>query len=569
MQNNDSRAKMKRISGAEFPLSKIFGSEFDFVIPSYQRPYAWGETQTSELLDDLLEFADDDSEEGYFLGSIVLIKTEDAPHAEVIDGQQRLTTLTILLAAAASAHNDANKEDTKPYILEPGKKMEGIQAKPRLALRERDREFFAKYVQNLRLAELLELDAVSLENESRRNIQNNARYLLAQIEKRLTDSEAVARFINFLLTRCYLVAVSTPSQESAFRVFSVMNSRGLDLQHTDIIKADMIGKIAGEVARHKYNEKWEDMEVELTRSGFNDLFSYIRMIYAKEKSKRTLLEDFRSSVLPNHPNPQRFIDDVLEPFAESLLDIRSASFAASTHAEEINYHLRWLNRIDNSDWIPAAMLFMTKARNKPRVLARFMKLLERLAAFMHASRYNVNDRIEAYAALITDIESSIPPDEMNSLHFDRKFTKYFRDSLNGDIYQLTPRRRNYLILRLDSFISDGAATYDPGILTIEHVLPQTVAEGGEWEEWWPDEEQRTEWVHRLANLVPLNKKRNSAAQNYDFADKRDIYFKGTKNVSSYALTTQVLGREDWTPKYLKARQKELLEIMMLGWELET
>ncbi|UWM78396.1 DUF262 domain-containing HNH endonuclease family protein (plasmid) [Rhizobium sp. WSM4643] len=559
---------MKRISGAEFPLSKIFSSDFEFVIPSYQRPYAWGETQTSELLDDLLAFADDESEEGYFLGSIVLIKTEDAPRAEVIDGQQRLTTLTILLAAAAAAHGGANKDDTRPYILEPGKKMEGIKAKPRLALRERDREFFAKYIQNLRLEDLLELDSGNIENESRRNIQTNARYLLTQIEKRLPGPEAVECFINFLLTRCYLVAVSTPSQESAFRVFSVMNSRGLDLQHTDIIKADMIGQIAGEAARQTYNDKWEDMEVELTRSGFNDLFSYIRMIYAKEKSKRTLLEDFRSVVLPHNSNPQRFIDAVLEPFAESLLDIRSATFAASTHAEEINYYLRWLNRIDNSDWVPAAMLFMTRSRNKPRVLARFLKLLERLAAFMHASRYNVNERIEAYAAVITEIESSMAPDDMESLQFDRPSTKDFREALNGDIYQLTPRRRNYLILRLDSFISDGAATYDPSILTIEHVLPQNVAEGSKWEEWWPDEEQRNEWVHRIANLVPLNKKRNSAAQNFDFADKRNIYFKGTRNVSSYALTTQVLGKEDWTPKYLKARQKELVNAMMSNWELD-
>jgi hypothetical protein len=100
------------------------------------------------------------------------------------------------------------------------------------------------------------------------------------------------------------------------------------------------------------------------------------------------------------------------------------------------------------------------------------------------------------------------------------------------------------------------------------VLPQNVAEGSEWEEWWPDEEQRNEWVHRIANLVPLNKKRNSAAQNFDFADKRNIYFKGTRNVSSYALTTQVLGKEDWTPKYLKARQKELVDAMMSNWELD-
>lgn len=522
---------MKRISGAEYALAKIFSSDFDFIIPSYQRPYAWTVDQTSELFDDLLAFSQMDGEEGYFLGSIVLIKAEDVAFSEVIDGQQRLTTLTILLAAAACAHGGENKEDTKPYIIEPGKKMEGISAKPRLSLRERDRTFFAKYVQGLALDKLLDLDPSSLDNESQRNIQANARYLMSEIERQLASASEVADFVNFLLTRCYLVAVSTPSQESAFRVFSVMNSRGLDLQPTDIIKADVIGQIKTESDRNAYNAEWEDMEVELTRAGFNELFSHIRMIYAKEKAKRTILEDFRKLVLPKHLDPKRLIDDVLQPFADALMDIKNSSFASSKHAEEINYYLKWLNRIDNSDWVPPAMLFMTRARSKPAVLARFFQLLERLAAFMHATRYNVNDRIDVYARLISEIEASTSIEELGHLHFDRSSIRDFRAALNGDVYQLTPRRRNYLILRLDSFIADGAATYDPKVLTIEHVLPQTVGEDSEWAEWWPDEEQRDQWVHRLANLVPLNKKRNSAARNFDFATKRDVYFKGTNNVS--------------------------------------
>ncbi|WVM93025.1 HNH endonuclease family protein [Halopseudomonas pachastrellae] len=78
-----------------------------------------------------------------------------------------------------------------------------------------------------------------------------------------------------------------------------------------------------------------------------------------------------------------------------------------------------------------------------------------------------------------------------------------QDVLNSDIYYLTARRRNYLILRLDSFLSDGAASYDAKVLTIEHVLPQTVEGGSEWEKNWPDKEARQHWVHKLANLVPL------------------------------------------------------------------
>src|SRR5579859_5417443 len=91
------------IHGQEFPILKIFSDEFFFEVPLYQRPYAWTTEQAEELFDDLLTFAGDNTEliedlNPYFLGSIVLIKG-DAPNAEVVDGQQRLTTLAILLSA--------------------------------------------------------------------------------------------------------------------------------------------------------------------------------------------------------------------------------------------------------------------------------------------------------------------------------------------------------------------------------------------------------------------------------------------------------------------------------------
>lgn len=558
----------KKISGAEYPLSKIFSSDFEYVIPSYQRPYAWTVDQASELFDDLKSFYETEDEEGYFLGSIVLIKNEEKPLAEVIDGQQRLTTLTILFSVLASVHDGANKDELKGYVVEPGKKAEKIDPKPRLTLRERDKAFFLKYVQEFRLDELAKLDESAVDNEARANILRNAVHLRKSVEAAFDTPEELLEFATFLLTRCFLVAVSTPNEASAFRVFSVMNSRGLDLQPTDIIKADIIGKITGEEDRQEYNDKWEEMEVELTRDGFRDLFTFLRMIYAKEKAKRTLLEEFRLHVLPDNPDPRKFIDDVLEPYADALEDIRKASYTAVSHAETVNIYITWLNRIDNSDWIPPAMLFLKKHKNSPALLADFFQRLERLAAYMHVCRIYVNERIEIFGNLIAEIEADAELDEMDWLHLDDEEMERFRDTLNGNVYEFTPRRRNYLLLRLDSFIADGAATYDPKILTIEHVLPQTVGDDSEWAEWWPDADQRKDWVHRLANLVPLNKKKNSSAQNYDFDKKCDTYFKGKSDVSSYALTSQVLSKKKWTPAILKARQEELLDVLIENWWLE-
>lgn len=90
-----------KITGKEYQLSKIFSKEFNYYIPAYQRPYAWTEEETETLFDDLLDFYQTEKVDNYFLGSIVLIKDEDKPKADVIDGQQRLTTLTILIAVIA------------------------------------------------------------------------------------------------------------------------------------------------------------------------------------------------------------------------------------------------------------------------------------------------------------------------------------------------------------------------------------------------------------------------------------------------------------------------------------
>ena len=561
----------KKISGAEYTLAKIFSSDFEYVIPSYQRPYAWTVDQASELFDDLFDFYKSEQEEGYFLGSIVLIKQESKPYAEVIDGQQRLTTLTILLSALASILEEKQRDTLCKYIQEPGNEFEGLEPKPRLTLRERDKEFFSKYVQALDFEQLSNIDDNNLDNESQINIKKNSQLFLKRIEENLGNiAESIKGFVTFLLRRCFLVAVSTPSQQSAFRVFSVMNSRGLDLQPTDIIKADIIGKLTTDKERDEYNERWEDMEVQLGRSGFNDLFTYVRMIYAKEKAKKSLLDEFQNHVLSVVRESESLISEVLEPYASALAKVRTANYEAVSHAEEVNTYLRWLNRIDNSDWMPVAILFLSKNKNVPEYVEWFFSRLERLAAYMHVCALNINQRIKRYNDVIKALEGDHSlSSPVQAVELTEPEKERMREVLNGNIYELTPSRKKYLILRLDSFLSDGAASYNPSLLTIEHVLPQTVNDDTEWAELWPDEQMRRQWVHRIANLVLLNGKRNSKAQNYDFAKKKSAYFSGKEGVSSYVLTTQVLNSDQWTPDHLQNRQNELLEVLQENWRLSA
>ena len=556
------------IKGNEYPVSEIFSQYFDYVIPNFQRPYAWTEEETSKLFSDLYDFYTGQAEdEQYFLGSIVLYKPDEKkPFSEVIDGQQRLTTLTILLSLITSMipKDDDYFDDFRGFIIEKGSPVKGIPAKPRVTIRERERDFFRKYVQEFHFDDLFVLDVGAQTTEAKKNIILNAKLLSDSLKKSFANIDEVKDFGSFILNRCFLVQVTTSTREAAFRIFSVMNNRGLDLKATDIFKANLIGVLPPSL-QDEYTDKWESMEVELGRDGFNDLFVAIRMIRAKVKAKVALQDEFEQVVIPekNKATVIHFIDDVLTPYCEAYRVVKNCEYMATNGADQVNDILQWLNRLDNSDWVPSALLFYHIHKADPVLMNKFLRRLERLAAYMRATSWDVTHRIKRYARVLKDIESG----DWDAIELTQEEIGEFLGRLNSDMYKMVSNKRNYLILRLDSFVSDGAASYDSKILTIEHVLPQTVDESSQWAEWWSDPTERAQWVHKIGNLLPLAKRTNSQAQNYDFGLKKEKYFMGKAGTSSFALTSQVLRYDTWKPETVKSRQEMLLQVYIDNWDL--
>ena len=561
---------MSKITGKEFQLMKIFSPDFDYHIPSYQRPYAWTDEQTGMLFDDLWDFYQAELDDDYFLGSIVLIKEENEPYADVIDGQQRLTTLTILIAAIAERLTGTTRENCNKYLRDPGNELEGLSALPRLHLRDKDQPFFEKYVQDVKLQELEQLDPEALPDEAQRNIRANCLVLRKKLKEACKSEEDVKQFCKFLVKNCYLVVVCTSNEQSAFRVFSVMNSRGLDLLPIDIIKSQVIGKIPL-AERDVYTDKWEDLEMQTSRAGFNDVFTHTRMIFAKIKPKRNLLEEFSEFVMAKTTSKD-LIDQILEPYADAYTILKNKKYIAVQHAGEVNEYLFWLNKIDNSDWMPAAMKFMAEHRNEPDYVLWFVGRLERLASYLHVTAQDINHRIDRYKKVLEEMESRPDHninDKLTSVELSDQEKQAFVTALEGEIYKMMARRRNYVILRLDSFVSCGGSrsNYDSSVFSIEHVLPQNVMSGSQWEKTWPDVGEREYWLNRIANLVPLTRRHNSAAQNFDFDKKKTTYFAGRNGTTSYPLTTQVINQKEWTPSIVEKRQKELIDVFKNKWDL--
>jgi hypothetical protein len=556
-----------RIEGREYPVQKIFSSDFAFRIPKYQRPYAWTTEHAGKLLDDLLgslQGNDVADMNPYFIGSLVLIKRDEVPEADVVDGQQRLTTLTILLAALRGRlRSMGHVGHLTEFLLEEGNPLTDTPNHYRLTLRERDAAFFQTRIQNDQgLASLATLNMADL-SESQRNVALNATLYINRLRDLPNDRcELLAKFI---LTRCYLVAVSTPDLDSAYRIFSVLNDRGLNLSHTDILKAETIGQIEDR-SQDAYVKKWEDTEDTLGRERFQDLFSHIRMIYRKAKLRDTVLVEFRQYVKPTE-NPPRFIDDVLLPYAEAFDDVANAGYESTDDAASVNRSLRWLNQVDNFDWIPPAIAFLSKHRADAVLLQRFMADLERLAVGMMVLRYDVNGRIERYANLLTaimgdaDVFAAGAPLQLTTAERADVMTH-----LDGDIYSQT-KIRLYVLRRLDSALSQAEASYNYSTITVEHVLPQSPNEGSRWISWFPDQAARESWTHRIANLVLLSRRKNSQARNFEFDVKKDRYFTTRTGTSPFAITTQVLRETEWTPAILERRQDALLTTLKQLWRL--
>ena len=292
------------------------------------------------------------------------------------------------------------------------------------------------------------------------------------------------------------------------------------------------------------------------------------MIYRKDKLRGTLENEFQTHVLGvlNSEKATRFVDDELEPYADAYEIVSRASYQSTEDADGINALLRHLNRLDNFDWIPPAIVFYRRNTGNSERLLKFSLELERLAYGLFIRRANINERIERYAQVITAIENGSGLFEDGSpLQLSPAEKTDILERLNGGIYGQV-RLRTPLLLRLDSIVAEEGASYQHPIVSIEHVLPQSPSEGSQWVTWFPDEEERIRWTHRLANLVLLSRRKNSRASNFEFQRKKSEYFQ-KNGTTSFALTTQVVDESEWTPMILERRQGELIDALKREWRL--
>lgn len=553
----------------------LFG-DFWFNIPSYQRPYVWNEDNINELLDDITYAFENNFEDSYFMGSLVL-QDKGNKEYDILDGQQRLTTLALLLATIRDNIKDRDiKDEFKDNLYQKGKATENIPSRSRFIFDIRDevQSFFEKYI--IKENGTIEIKK-ALEDEKLKNnvsIKNMIRvvqtiniFLKENFEEQLLleniNGTSLLEFIKFIKTKLMFAYVCSNTREQAFRLFTILNNRGIPLTTADILKSLNLDKVQDEIKRNEYAKKWEELE-EKFGDKFDRFLNFIRTIKLKEKARKNLLEEFE----------EKIYKDKIMNYGKESIDYFLNTSDNYDRIIELNYNLdnipsSYKNLIklmkagfNSEDWIPPLLYYYEKFNLK--FIDKFLKLLDNKFMGDWINKETPTKRLENMNKILKAIEiANTETDILNNKELFSFDVDIFKSKINGNIYG--ERYCKYLLLKIEYLKLDNDIEYNigtSGVISIEHVLPQTPKEDSEWKIKFSDDE-RNEWTNKLGNLILLTKRKNSKLSNSDFKKKSEIY--KNSNMLLFPSGYEVyLNREDWNTDILKERQEDIIDLLVRG-----
>lgn len=569
------------IKSSKIYLQDVF--EMWFRIPEYQRPYVWGTEEIHDLLDDLAYAAANKPEAEYFMGSFVFQARPANPASgqlfeenDLLDGQQRLTTLLLLFAVMRDLTTQTQiKETCQACIYQEANPFKLIPERLRLIyyIRPVVEKFFEDYVKRSGFTAknngkyLFAKFAADSEDVSVKNIAKG----IEVIEDYLASDLALplGEFLTFLLNRVLMIYVSTENMEDAFRLFTILNDRGIPLRNSDILKSINLGALATASDKLKYAQMWEKAEGEL-RDGFDRFLNYIRTILVKEKARLSLLREFEDKIYD--PKEKEKASGAAKP---RLLQKGKPTFELIerylSHYRTVlggdNYNTFGSFAFDNlirvmetglpsTDWVPPVLRFYDRF-GETRLLD-FLHAVNRKFAGDWISQQTPTDRIEAMNAVIRLVEESPDVDLVLASELFKFDKDSFKRALEGNVYGR--RFARYVLLMLDYHYQHQAQKMHFDTLSVEHILPQKPAEDSQWSRDF-SEALREEWTDRLGNLVTITRTKNASQGRLDYVDKKQRYF--LKNIDTCPNSLRVLNQHaTWTLTDLSENHGEVVTKML-------
>ena len=575
----------EKIKAHEITLKDLFGDKYIFEIPNFQRPFAWEKENFEQLFTDIKDALELNKEnygdkiedyEPYFLGSVILwtkdLKDDGSGVYAVIDGQQRLVSLAILMAVMRDLTDSAKAKNTlQRKIYQEPDEFSGTPESVRIRMREKEAEFFKKYV-------LTEGGTNRINSIDKKSLTEPRRHMLEaievfkngfKIENGKIDQDFLNRYIRYLLQKVVLVVIKTGELASAFRLFNIINARGMPLTNADLLKSENLSVIPKE-EEPKYTKIWEDLEEDFGSEKLEMLISFIRSIKLKEKARKSIYEEFEDKVFKKEPEfkGKRFIEylqNIANIYREKIEEARITT--GNSEEETYYYNLISLMRdfLPFNDWMVGVIKFKEKFKEDSH-LFQFLRVFEKKITIDWITGLSFTERLTQIYKIVKLIEeSNSANDVINNPIFNLKGKEEeFKKALDDLNFYGKGRIQvpKYVLLRIDmerSYNQNKKISYS-GEITVEHILPRTPKD-----EYWLSrfsEEDRLKWTNRLGNLVLLNSRKNSQAGNKPFPEKVKDYF---EKKSDFDITNELKSYEEWNVDKLKERHNKLRQEALKIW----
>lgn len=549
-------------------LNTIIGNGKSYQVPIYQRDYSWDREDWEDLWNDIAEIPSDKT---HYLGYLVLQPIKDGAESFwIIDGQQRLTTLSILAIAITALLDKWTKENidaddnkirfekiTERYL--GNYSLSKLNLDPKLKLNRNNDDYYKSWLLKLRQPTTL-----SKLKPSQRLLQKAFNYFSSELQEKFKDNKSGADLSDFLEkivgNGIVFTQIIVNNDLDAFKVFETLNARGVKLSTADLLK-NYLFKLThqlGELDLDEAERRWQNITNTIQS---NDLTTFIRHYWnSKYKLERqpTLFKAIKREI-NSAEKAFQFLND-LEKISNYYTAFNNPN--DELWEKEEMPSLKVLNLLNVST---CYSLMLSSLKNLPRVEFKIMLRELSIITFRYnLSDLNPNEAERVFSKVANEISSGNITNAkdavlaLKSIYvIDDNFAQVF-----STISVNTRRKKElakYILVKIENQIANKDYQPEEAVATIEHILPENP--DGIWEENFPTDIQE-DYIYRLGNYGLLESSiNNKLDNNMSFSDKLEKY-----KTSSYKLSNEYCNYEKFTPKEIALRQEKMAKIAKGIWK---
>jgi hypothetical protein len=561
-----SSISIEKIDASLIGIGSLIKS-FRFTIPIYQRPYSWTDTQIDDLYRDLNDAINANAPD-YFLGTLVTTRNPEESRLTIIDGQQRLVTVSVLIAAIRDYFQldgqlDRARDIEREYLFKRDIRTQELT--PHIHLTAEDRDFFVQTVaMGPPAPPALRPTQPTSPAQQRlyRATEIAAGFVKSLIHTTQKGDDRLLDLIDFLTERAKLVSVSVGSESSAFVIFEVLNDRGLDLSITDLLK-NFVFRTAGNRV-DEAQTAWTQMTTIISEVAAEpELKNFIRHHWAATHgmTRERELYDAIKKVINSKAKALEFVKQLAmaSTFYAGLSN--PASDQWDDYPPVVRQSIEVLGQLGVTQLRPLVLAIFQHfgvdetRKALPAIVAWSVRFLicgsggsgTLENAYSERAREVSAGKIKTASALWDAMKSIVPDDTM----FKQRFVTATVSKADLAKYYLRVIEQQHKSLDDEMIVNP-----DQDKVNLEHVLPKSPGDG--WEHIAAG--QVAALIKRLGNLTLLATRLNSKAANGSFAEKKKHFAK-----SAVSMTKELCSVADWTPREIAARQEAMAELAVKAW----